>query len=126
MKPMLIPSFLILATFGAVASAGAQSASPKSDVPANLARQAKISLDSARTIASARLPKATVQSEELEREGGKLIYSFDMKTAGKSGIDEVNVNAMNGKLVGKVGHEGPAAEAKEAKAEHEKPTKQPI
>ena len=125
MKPFVMPSLLVLGTFAAVASAGAQATSPKSDVPANLAREAKISLDSARTIAKARLPKATVQSEELERENGKLIYSFDMKTAGRSGIDEVNVNAMNGKLVGKVGHEGPASEAKEAKAEHETMPKKP-
>ncbi|MEO7041658.1 MAG: PepSY domain-containing protein [Gemmatimonadaceae bacterium] len=125
MKPAAITSLFALCSFAAVASAGAQSSTSKADVPAKLAHEAKITLDSARTIAKARLPKATVQSEELEREGGKLIYSFDMKTAGRSGIDEVNVNAMNGKLVGKVGHEGPADEAKEAKAEHEKPTKKP-
>jgi len=112
---------LVLGTFAAVASAGAQSThpTPKSDIPAALAREAKITLDSARVIARAKLPKATVQSEELERESGNLIYSFDMKTAGRSGIDEVNVNALNGKIVGKIGHEGPVSEAKEAAAEHE-------
>ena len=125
MKTTHTAALITLCSFAAVAAAGAQSTNPKSNVPAKLAREAKISLDSARTIAKARLPKATVQSEELEREGGKLIYSFDMKTAGKSGIDEVNVNAVNGKLVGKVGHEGPADEAKEAKAEHEKAPKKP-
>lgn len=118
MKSFTMPTLLVLGAFAAVATAGAQGTNPKSNVPAKLAHQAKITLDSARTIAKAQLPKATVQSEELEREGGKLIYSFDMQTAGKSGIDEVNVNAMNGKLVGKVAHEGAAAEAKEAKAEH--------
>ena len=128
MKLFGMPSLLALATFAAVASAGAQQPthpSPKSDVPAALAREAKISLDSARMIAKAQLPKATVQSEELERENGKLIYSFDMKTAGKSGIDEVNVNATNGALVGKIGHESAKSEAKEAAAEHAAAAKKP-
>jgi hypothetical protein len=66
-----------------------------------------------------------VQSEELERENGRLIYSFDMKTDGKSGIDEVNVNALNGAIVGKVGHESPKSEAKEAAAEHETRPRKP-
>jgi len=118
MKSFTMPTLLLLGAFAAVATAGAQGTGPKSNIPAKLAHQAKITLDSARTIAKAQVPKAAVQSEELEREGGKLIYSFDMQTAGKSGIDEVNVNAMTGKLVGKVAHEGAAAEAKEAKAEH--------
>lgn len=126
MKSFKLPALVALGTVLAASTAGAQATSTKSDVPAKLAREAKISLDSARTIAKAKLPKATVQSEELERENGKLIYSFDMKTAGRSGIDEVNVNAMNGAMVGKIGHEGPADEAKEAKAEHEKPAKKPL
>ena len=29
---------------------------------------------------------------ELEKENGKLIYSYDIKTEGKSGIDEVQVS----------------------------------
>ncbi|MEO6865798.1 MAG: PepSY domain-containing protein [Gemmatimonadaceae bacterium] len=127
MKPFVMPSLVVIGTFVAVGSAGAQSMKPmpKSDVPAALAREAKISLDSARVIAKAQLPKATVASEELERENGKLIYSFDMKTAGKSGIDEVNVNAMNGALVGKIGHESAKSEAKEAAAEKRTAMKKP-
>ncbi|HEV8411408.1 MAG TPA: PepSY domain-containing protein [Gemmatimonadaceae bacterium] len=82
-----------------------------------LLRRAKITPDSAIALAKARLPKATINSAEIEQENGKLIYSFDLKTAGKSGIDEVNIDAMTGKLVGKVEHESPAAEKKEAAAE---------
>ena len=127
MKPFVMPTLLVTASLVAVASAGAQQTTPapKSDVPAALAREAKISLDSARTIARAKLPRATIQSEELERENGRLIYSFDMKTAGRSGIDEVNVNAMNGHLVGKVGHESAKSEAKEAAAERVTSPKKP-
>jgi uncharacterized membrane protein YkoI len=79
-----------------------------------LLKKAKITADSAIGVAKARLPKATISSAEIEQENGKLIYSFDFKTSGKSGIDEVNVDAMTGKLVGKVEHESPAAEKKEA------------
>jgi uncharacterized membrane protein YkoI len=128
MKPAMIHALLVLATLAAVAPAGAQQTTqtaPRSDVPAKLAREAKIALDSARSIAQAKLPRAAVQSEELERENGKLIYSFDMKTAGKSGIDEVNVNAINGSIVGKIGHESAQSEAKEAKAERAASRKKP-
>jgi len=53
---------------------------------------------------------------EIEREGGKLIYSFDMKVPGKSGIDEVNIDAMTKQLVSHQ-HETPKAEHAEAKAD---------
>jgi hypothetical protein len=91
-----------------------------------LLKKAKITADSAIAVAKARLPKATINAAEIEEENGKLIYSFDFKTAGKSGIDEVNVDAMTGKLVGKVQHESPADEKKEAAEEAAKaPAKKP-
>jgi len=91
-----------------------------------LLKKAKITADSAIVVAKARLPKATINAAEIEEENGKLIYSFDFKTAGKSGIDEVNVDAMTGKLVGKVQHESPADEKKEAAEEAAKaPAKKP-
>jgi Peptidase propeptide and YPEB domain len=89
--------------------------------PGLLAR-AKVSADAAIATAQARVPKGKLDSAEIEEEGGKLIYSFDFKTPGRSGIDEVNVDAITGKPVGKVEHESPAAEAKE-KAAEEKGTK---
>ncbi|MDQ2890086.1 MAG: PepSY domain-containing protein [Gemmatimonadota bacterium] len=127
MKPYALSGLVALATL-AVSSAGAQQPThptPKSDIPANLAKEARITTDSARTIARAKLPKAFIQSEELERENGRLIYSFDMKTDGRSGIDEVNVNALNGSIVGKVGHESAKSEAKEAAAEQKMSAKKP-
>jgi uncharacterized membrane protein YkoI len=98
----------------------AQGTTPKTDVPPALARQAKISLDSARAIATKRLPNASIQSQELEQEKGRLIYSFDMKTTGKSGVEEVNVNAKTGAIVG-VMHETAKDEQNEAKSEKKKP-----
>jgi uncharacterized membrane protein YkoI len=96
----------------ASATLGAQTAYKK-DVPDSLARQAKVTEAAAAATAQARVPKGTIQGVELEREKGKLIYSYDIKTAGKSGIDEVNVDAMTGKIVA-FAHESPAAEKKEA------------
>jgi hypothetical protein len=81
-----------------------------------LAAEAKISLDSARAIALGKVPTGSVASEELEREHGHLIYSFDVKVPGKTGIQEVNVNAITGKVLG-VHHEDTAAEQKEARAD---------
>ena len=94
----------------------------KTETEADLMKEAKISKDSATSIALAKVPGATVQSAELEREHGRLIWSFDLKTAGKAGIDEVNVNALTGKVVGKTQHETAKTEKKEAVQEaKEKP-----
>lgn len=74
------------------------------EVPDSLRAQAKVSEDSARGVALAHAPGGTVQGLELEREHGRLIWSFDIKIAGKPGITEVNVNALDGSIVG-VEHE---------------------
>jgi hypothetical protein len=52
-------------------------------------------------------------------EKGKLQYSYDIKIPGKSGIEEVNVSAVDGSVLG-VEHESPATEKKEAAAEKAK------
>src|SRR4051812_43255629 len=79
----------------------------KKEIPDSLAKQAKISESAAASTAQKRVPKGKIESAELEREKkGKLIYSFDMKTAGKSGTDEVNIDAMTGKVIA-VEHETP-------------------
>ncbi len=102
----------------AVTVAAAQGTSPsyKHDIPAKLAKQAKISEDSAAKVAQAKLPNGKIEAVELESENGKLQYSYDIKVAGKSGIEEVNVNAMDGTLVG-VEHESAATVKKEQAAE---------
>jgi hypothetical protein len=119
---------IIIVLFAVAAGApvlAAQSVKVAESKP-GLLKQAKITSDSAITVAKATLPKATIGSAEIERENGKLIYSFDMKTAGKSGIDEVNVDARTGKLVGKVQHESAGDDNKEAAADAEKtPVKKP-
>lgn len=79
--------------------------------PALLAK-ARVSADSAEGIALAKVPNGTIAEGELEVEHHLLIWSFDVKVAGRPGITEVNVNAKTGAVVG-VSHEGPADEARE-------------
>ncbi|HXT17653.1 MAG TPA: PepSY domain-containing protein [Gemmatimonadaceae bacterium] len=113
-----------LTLFGGVAAIGftatpalAQQPSYKRDLPDSLARQARVTEAAAIAVAKKAVPNGKVSSIELEREGGRLIYSMDVKAAGKSGTDEVNVDAKTGKMIGKVQHESAAAEQAEAKAE---------
>ena len=74
----------------------------------------------ARRTALAAVPGGKVEQHELERENGKLIYSYDIKVAGKPGVEEVHVDALTGKMIKKE-HETPAKEAKEAAGEKKKP-----
>ena len=97
-----------------LASAQATPQHKKVETQAELQKEAKMTMADARTMALREVPGAKVQAGEIEREGGKLIYSFDMKVPHKSGIDEVNIDAMTGKLVSKQ-HETPKAEKAEAK-----------
>jgi uncharacterized membrane protein YkoI len=87
------------------------------DLPDSLLRIAKVTEASAATTALARVANGTIAGVELEREGGKLLYSYDIKVRGKSGIDEVQVDAMTGATIGGVAHENAAVEKKEAAAE---------
>ena len=66
---------------------------------AGLWAQATLAPDSAMKIALARVPGGTITKGELEEEDGRLIYSFDIKVAGKSGEDEVHVDARTGEVV---------------------------
>jgi uncharacterized membrane protein YkoI len=87
------------------------------EIPDSLARRTKVTEPTAAATALAKVPNGRIQSVELEREEGKLLYSYDIKVPGRSGIEEVRVDAVTGTLVGKVEHESPAAEKKEAAAD---------
>ena len=85
----------------------------KKELPAKLVAKAKIAETAAAATALAKVPGGKIESVELEEEGGQLIYSYDIKIAGKKGVEEVAVDAMTG-VAGKVEHEDPATEKKEA------------
>jgi len=83
---------------------------------AQLQAQAKISEADARKIALAQVPNGTVKEGELEREKGKLIWSFDVAVPGSKDVKEVNIDAVTGQLIG-VETESAAQEEKEARKE---------
>ena len=95
-------------------------AAPKHETQADLQKDARISMEKAREIALAKVKGGKIESGELEREHGRLIYSFDIRTS-KPGITEVNVNAITGKIVG-VQKENAAKEAAEKKQEAKEKT----
>ena len=106
-----------IAVLTLVAALGASPALLASKAPtqAELQKEAKISMEKAREIALKKVPGGKIESAELEREHGKLIYSFDIKTS-KPGVTEVNVDAINGKVISSK-QETPAKEATEKKQE---------
>ena len=84
-----------------------------------LAAQAKISRADAEKTALARVPGGTIKEGGIEKEKGKLIWSFDIATAGTKDITEVQVDALNGAIVA-VDKETASDEAKEKKRGKEK------
>ena len=83
---------------------------------AKLKSEAKVTEADAIATAQKEVPDGKIESGEIEREGGKLIYSFDIKVPKKSGVEEVNVDAMTGTVVKKE-HETAAQEKAEMKKE---------
>lgn len=60
---------------------------------------ATVTREQATQTALARAPGATVRTAELEREHGRLIWSFDLSHPGRSGVTEIQVDAKTGKVV---------------------------
>jgi len=89
---------------------------PKSGATSEeLAAMAKVTRPDAQRSALATLKdpsKATVKDAELEAEGGCLVYSFDIEVAGKTGVQEIQIDAGDGKVLSSK-HETPKAEAAE-------------
>jgi hypothetical protein len=65
---------------------------------AKLHAEAKISEADARTMALAKVPGGSISSSELEKEHGRLIWSFDIAQVGSKNITEVQVDAKTGKI----------------------------
>lgn len=113
-----------------ILTAGAAFASPSArfgqeenaEAPARLQRQARIMMEQARETALKRAP-GNVEGSELEREHGKLVYSFDIRNA-KGTIDEVQVSAINGKVV-RVEHESKKQEEAEKRKEKQETNRKP-
>jgi uncharacterized membrane protein YkoI len=76
---------------------------------------AKISEAAARATALAQVKGGRVQSAELEREAGKLVWSFDIARPGSKNVTEIWVDAHTGRILSKK-QETPAEQAREAQA----------
>jgi uncharacterized membrane protein YkoI len=115
MKKNFVLAVLVSAFVGGGSLVMAKSGAPQENAnEAKLAGQAKITKEQAQKIALKRAP-GNVESGELEREHGKLVYSFDIRNA-KGTIDEVQVSAITGKVV-RVEHETKQQEATEKRKE---------
>ena len=109
MKKTFVTAFILTAALSVAPAFAAR------ETQADMQKDAKISMKTARSTALKQVPHGRIASAELEREHGKLIYSFDIKSA-KRGVTEVNVDAINGKVVA-VQHETASNEAAEKKQE---------
>jgi hypothetical protein len=66
---------------------------------AKLEAQAKISKAEAEKIALDKVPGGTIKEGDIEKEKGKLLWSFDIATPGTKDITEVQVDAMTGQVL---------------------------
>jgi len=123
MSTVLTAATLAVGAALAPRAAQAQQHSYKRDLPADLVKQTTVVESDAAKTAAARVKHGRIEAVELENEGGRLIYSYELKVAGRSGVEEVNVDAKSGKVVS-TEHESAKSEAKEA-AQEKKETKKP-
>jgi hypothetical protein len=92
-----------------------------------LAALARIPREEAQKAAVASLEgssEAAVQEAELEAEHGCLVYSFDIAVGGNPGVQEVQVDAGDGRVLSSV-HESPKAEADEKAKDRPKAPRSP-
>jgi len=111
MKVTLCLTAAILLTLSGMANA--------EETQAALQAQAKITQADAEKAALAKVPGGKVESSELEKEHGKLIWSFDISAPNSVNIAEVQVDAKTGKIVSNK-TETPKDQAKEAAADKNK------
>ncbi len=86
------------------------------ETDAQLLKESKVTRTQAEQTALAKVPNGKITSGEIERENGKLIWSFDIAKPGSKNITEVQVDAMTG-AVASVKVETPKDQAKESAAD---------
>jgi len=114
MKRMGMVSLTLGIVLGfAVAAFAAQ---PSQD---ELMTQAKITKADAEQIALAKVSRGIVKSAEIEKEKGRIVWSFDIARSGTRDITEILVDAKTGKIFS-IQTESPRDQAKEAAADLKK------
>ena len=108
-KAILSSLLTITLLFGGLAGCAT-----KEQKQAKLQAEARISRTDAEKTALAKAPGGTIKEGALEKEKGKLIWSFDIATPGTSDITEVQVDAVTGEVVS-VEKETAAQEKEESK-----------
>ncbi len=101
-----------IGTLSSVVLAAALFLGCASEQEAKLESQARISKPEAEKIALAHAPNGTIREGELEKEKGRIVWSFDIATPGSQDITEVQVDAQTGQVVS-VEKETPKQEQKE-------------
>ena len=79
--------------------AGCETEKSEQAKQAALEGQAKISKVDAQQTALQQVPNGTVKEAEIEKEHGKLIWSFDIAIPDSKDIKEVAVDALTGQVV---------------------------
>jgi hypothetical protein len=88
----------------------------------SLESQARLSRAEAEKIALTKVPAGTVKEGDLEKEKGRLIWSFDIATPSTKDLTEVQVDAVTGDIVS-VATETPADQEREKKEKEKKEKK---
>ena len=83
---------------------------------AELMKQAKITKAEAEQIALAKVSHGIVKSAEIEKEKGRIVWSFDIAKPGTHDITEILVDAKTGKIIS-TRTESPRDQAIEAAAD---------
>ena len=121
--PLLVLSGALVSPLVAIAAEKCSIHPPAGATQAELIKLATVSQVQAQHSAMASLKgrNASVVSSELEAEDGCLIWSFDLKVTGRRGIQELWVDAGDGKIIASK-HESPRQEAvKHAQDAHPEP-----
>jgi Peptidase propeptide and YPEB domain len=83
-----------------------------------LQAQAEVTQAQAEKIALGKVPGGNIKSSELEKENGKLVWSFDIAVPESENITEVQVDAKTSKIV-LIEIETPERQTQEAKTEND-------
>jgi uncharacterized membrane protein YkoI len=86
---------------------------------AKLMTEAKVSRADAEKTALTKAPNGTIKEGEIEKEKGRLIWSFDLTTPDTKDITEVSVDAITGDVIA-VEKESAESEAKEVNEKDKK------